>query len=84
MLFMHNAGVLKVYASFIRHIASACYVICIYSYLKSNNIFIFLRISHKISLYYPTIFFIFLPVDNSRDIKTQVLQWINQKQPLMQ
>lgn len=31
-----------------------------------------------------TIFFIFLPVDNSRDIKTQVLQWINQKQPLMQ
>lgn len=31
-----------------------------------------------------TIFFIFLPVNNSRDIKTQVLQWINQKQPLMQ
>lgn len=31
-----------------------------------------------------TLFFIFLPVDNSRDIKTQVLQWINQKQPLMQ
>lgn len=31
-----------------------------------------------------TIFFIFLPVGNSRDIKTQVLQWINQKQPLMQ
>lgn len=30
-----------------------------------------------------TIFFIFLPVDNSRDIKTQVLQWINQQQPLM-
>ena len=31
-----------------------------------------------------TIFFIFLPVNNSREIKTQVLQWINQKQPLMQ
>ena len=31
-----------------------------------------------------TIFFIFLPVNNSRDIKTHVLQWINQKQPLMQ
>lgn len=31
-----------------------------------------------------TIFFIFLPVNNSRDIKTQVLQWINQQQPLMQ
>ena len=31
-----------------------------------------------------TIFFIFLPVNNSRDIKAQVLQWINQKQPLMQ
>lgn len=31
-----------------------------------------------------TIFFIFLPLNNSRDIKTQVLQWINQQQPLMQ
>lgn len=30
-----------------------------------------------------TLFFIFLPVNNSRNIKTQVLQWINQKQPLM-
>lgn len=30
-----------------------------------------------------TLFFIFLPVDNSRDIKTQVLQWISQRQPLM-
>lgn len=30
-----------------------------------------------------TIFFIFLPVNNSRSIKTQVLQWINQQQPLM-
>ncbi len=30
-----------------------------------------------------TIFFIFLPVDNSRTIKTQVLQWINQQLPLM-
>ena len=30
-----------------------------------------------------TLFFIFLPVNNSRDIKTQVLQWISQKQPLM-
>lgn len=30
-----------------------------------------------------TLFFIFLPVDNSRDIKTQVLQCINQRLPLM-
>lgn len=30
-----------------------------------------------------TLFFIFLPVNNSRDIKTQVLQWIKQQQPLM-
>lgn len=30
-----------------------------------------------------TLFFIFLPVDNSRTIKTQVLQWISQQQPLM-
>lgn len=30
-----------------------------------------------------TLFFIFLPVDNSRTIKIQVLQWINQQQPLM-
>lgn len=30
-----------------------------------------------------TLFFIFLPVDNSRTIKNQVLQWINQQQPLM-
>ena len=30
-----------------------------------------------------TLFFIFLPVDNSRIIKTQVLQWISQQQPLM-
>lgn len=30
-----------------------------------------------------TLFFIFLPVNNSRNIKTQVLQWINQKQPLL-
>lgn len=30
-----------------------------------------------------TLFFIFLPLDNSRLIKTQVLQWINQQQPLM-
>lgn len=30
-----------------------------------------------------TLFFIFLPVNNSRSIKTQVLQWINQKQPLL-
>lgn len=30
-----------------------------------------------------TIFFLFFHVDNSRIIKTQVLQWINQKQQLM-
>lgn len=30
-----------------------------------------------------TLFFIFLPVDNSRIIKNQVLQWISQQQPLM-
>ena len=30
-----------------------------------------------------TLFFIFLPVNDSRVIKTQVLQWINQRQPLM-
>lgn len=30
-----------------------------------------------------TLFFIFLPVDNSRDIKIKVLQWISQQQPLM-
>ena len=29
------------------------------------------------------IFFIFFSVDNSRTIKTQVLQWIKQQQPLM-
>lgn len=29
------------------------------------------------------LFFIFFPVDNSRDIKTQVLQWISQQQLLM-
>lgn len=31
-----------------------------------------------------TLFFIFLPLDDSRAIKTQVLQWIKQQQPLMQ
>lgn len=30
-----------------------------------------------------TLFFIFLPVDSSRNIKSQVLQWISQKQPLL-
>jgi hypothetical protein len=30
------------------------------------------------------LFFIFLPVDNSRIIKDQVLQWISKQQPLMQ
>lgn len=30
-----------------------------------------------------TLFFIFLPVDNSRTIKNQVLQWISQQRPLM-
>lgn len=30
-----------------------------------------------------TLFFIFLPLEDSRAIKTQVLQWINQQQPLM-
>jgi len=31
-----------------------------------------------------SIFFIFLPVENSRIIKMQVLQWISQQQPVMQ
>lgn len=31
-----------------------------------------------------TLFFMFLPVDNSKEIKKQVLQWISQGQPLMQ
>lgn len=30
-----------------------------------------------------TLFFIFLPLENSKAIKTQVLQWIKQQQPLM-
>lgn len=30
-----------------------------------------------------TLFFIFLPLGDSRAIKTQVLQWINQRRPLM-
>ena len=30
-----------------------------------------------------TIFFLFFHVNDSRNIKTQVLQWINQKQQLM-
>ncbi len=30
-----------------------------------------------------TLFFILLPVNDSRSIKTQVLQWINQQQPLL-
>ncbi len=30
-----------------------------------------------------TLFFIFLPVDNCRDIKKQVVEWIIQKQPVM-
>lgn len=40
-------------------------------------------VSPTLSIPY-TLFFIFLPVDSSRDIKTQVLQWISQQQPLMQ
>ena len=30
-----------------------------------------------------TLFFIFLPVDDSRTIKSQVIQWISLQQPLM-
>lgn len=30
-----------------------------------------------------TLFFLFLPVNNSRSIKSKVLQWISQQQPLM-
>lgn len=48
------------------------------------------HISQKYGTIKPTltipcsIFFIFLPVNDSRAIKTQVLEWIRQKQPLMQ
>ena len=48
------------------------------SYIQANhsNVQPTLSIPH-------TIFFLFFHVNDSRDIKTQVLQWINQKQQLM-
>ncbi len=39
-------------------------------------------INPRLTLPY-SLFFIFLNVDDSRKIKTQVLQWISQQQPLM-
>ena len=53
-------------------------IMCIISYIQTK----YSAVQPTLTIPY-TIFFLFFHVDNSRIIKTQVLQWINQKQQLM-
>ena len=53
-------------------------ILKVITYINNN----YTTIQSKLSIPY-TLFFILLPVDDSRNIKNQVLTWIKQKQPLM-